>query len=319
MTPITRASVCPHDCPSTCALEVEVAIDGAAASARCAGRRRTATRAGVICAKVARYAERAHHPDRLTAAAAAHRPEGLRPVPRRSAGTRRWTASPARSRDAAARHGVGGGLAVLLRRHDGAGAARRHQPAAPRDALLAPANDDLHRWPPRPAGRPASARFTGPDPREMAESRPDRDVGRQPGDHPGQRDDPHRPRPEGARREAGGDRPLPHRHRRGRPTCIWRCGPARDGALACAVMHVRLPRRLCRPRLHGANTPTIPAGLEAHLAHAAAPDWAAAITGLPVGRDRGLRPALQRHRAQLHPRRLRLLRACATARRSCTR
>src|ERR1043166_7750612 len=58
-----RASACPHDCPSTCALEVEV-LDG-----RSIGRLRGAEdnlyTAGVICAKVARYAERIHHPDRL--------------------------------------------------------------------------------------------------------------------------------------------------------------------------------------------------------------------------------------------------------------
>src|SRR5215467_5075757 len=58
------ASACPHDCPSTCALEVEL-LD-----ARTIGRVRGAEdngyTAGVICAKVARYAERLHHPDRLT-------------------------------------------------------------------------------------------------------------------------------------------------------------------------------------------------------------------------------------------------------------
>jgi anaerobic selenocysteine-containing dehydrogenase len=56
-------SACPHDCPSTCALEVEV-LD-----ARTIGRVRGAQEndytAGVICAKVARYAERVHHPQRL--------------------------------------------------------------------------------------------------------------------------------------------------------------------------------------------------------------------------------------------------------------
>jgi hypothetical protein len=56
-------SACPHDCPSACSLEVERLsstrigrIRGAAAN--------TYTD-GVVCAKVARYAERVHHPDRL--------------------------------------------------------------------------------------------------------------------------------------------------------------------------------------------------------------------------------------------------------------
>ncbi|MCZ6453539.1 MAG: molybdopterin-dependent oxidoreductase, partial [Alphaproteobacteria bacterium] len=56
-------SACPHDCPSTCALEVE-RLD-----AKTIGRVRGAAdnpyTSGVICAKVARYAERIHHPDRL--------------------------------------------------------------------------------------------------------------------------------------------------------------------------------------------------------------------------------------------------------------
>ena len=63
LRPTLRASACPHDCPSTCALEIEV-LDG-----RTMGRVRGAPdnsyTAGVICAKVARYAERVHNPDRL--------------------------------------------------------------------------------------------------------------------------------------------------------------------------------------------------------------------------------------------------------------
>ena len=57
------ASACPHDCPSTCALEIEV-FDGHTIG-RVRGAADNAYTAGVICAKVARYAERAHHPDRL--------------------------------------------------------------------------------------------------------------------------------------------------------------------------------------------------------------------------------------------------------------
>lgn len=55
-------STCPHDCPSTCALEVE-RIDERTIG-RVYGANNSYT-AGVVCAKVARYAERIHHPDRL--------------------------------------------------------------------------------------------------------------------------------------------------------------------------------------------------------------------------------------------------------------
>jgi anaerobic selenocysteine-containing dehydrogenase len=57
-------SACPHDCPSACALEVErLAPDRIGRIRGAAGYDYTA---GVICAKVARYAERVHHPDRLS-------------------------------------------------------------------------------------------------------------------------------------------------------------------------------------------------------------------------------------------------------------
>ena len=59
-----RHSTCPHDCPSACALDVEV-IDGSSIG-RVRGSKLQTYTAGVVCAKVARYAERIHHPDRLT-------------------------------------------------------------------------------------------------------------------------------------------------------------------------------------------------------------------------------------------------------------
>jgi anaerobic selenocysteine-containing dehydrogenase len=61
--PRIAASACPHDCPSTCALEVEVFDEHTIGRIR--GAKDNAYTAGAICAKVARYAERVHHPDRL--------------------------------------------------------------------------------------------------------------------------------------------------------------------------------------------------------------------------------------------------------------
>ncbi|MBO6539129.1 MAG: molybdopterin oxidoreductase family protein [Rhizobiaceae bacterium] len=62
-TPNIGHSACPHDCPSTCALDVELLDDGRIG--RVHGAKDNSYTAGVICAKVARYAERIHHPDRL--------------------------------------------------------------------------------------------------------------------------------------------------------------------------------------------------------------------------------------------------------------
>ncbi|WP_026619228.1 anaerobic selenocysteine-containing dehydrogenase [Ensifer sp. WSM1721] len=56
-------SVCPHDCPSACALEVDLTAEGRIGRVR--GAAANSYTAGVICAKVARYAERIYHPGRL--------------------------------------------------------------------------------------------------------------------------------------------------------------------------------------------------------------------------------------------------------------
>jgi anaerobic selenocysteine-containing dehydrogenase len=58
------SSVCPHDCPSACALEVEL-IEGQRIG-RVRGASAQSYTRGVVCAKVARYAERQHHPARLS-------------------------------------------------------------------------------------------------------------------------------------------------------------------------------------------------------------------------------------------------------------
>jgi anaerobic selenocysteine-containing dehydrogenase len=58
-----RFSTCPHDCPSACALDVEI-LDGGRIG-RIRGAEEQSYTAGVVCAKVARYAQRLDHPDRL--------------------------------------------------------------------------------------------------------------------------------------------------------------------------------------------------------------------------------------------------------------
>jgi anaerobic selenocysteine-containing dehydrogenase len=58
-----RHSTCPHDCPSACALDIEV-LEGRSIG-RVRGSKLQTYTAGVVCAKVARYAERIHHPERL--------------------------------------------------------------------------------------------------------------------------------------------------------------------------------------------------------------------------------------------------------------
>ncbi|MEC7489531.1 MAG: molybdopterin oxidoreductase family protein [Pseudomonadota bacterium] len=57
-------SVCPHDCASSCTLEVE--LESPNKIGRVHGSEENSYTAGVVCAKVARYSERVHHPARLT-------------------------------------------------------------------------------------------------------------------------------------------------------------------------------------------------------------------------------------------------------------
>lgn len=59
----TGHTVCPHDCPSACALEVDIDADGRIGRVR--GANANSYTAGVICAKVARYSERIYNPGRL--------------------------------------------------------------------------------------------------------------------------------------------------------------------------------------------------------------------------------------------------------------
>jgi anaerobic selenocysteine-containing dehydrogenase len=55
-------SVCLHDCPSTCVLEVERLSSTRIGNVQ--GAALNSYTAGAVCPKVARYAERQHHPDR---------------------------------------------------------------------------------------------------------------------------------------------------------------------------------------------------------------------------------------------------------------
>jgi len=55
-------SACPHDCPSTCALEITHDNNNIF---KVKGAKKNTYTSGVVCAKVSRYSERTHHPNRL--------------------------------------------------------------------------------------------------------------------------------------------------------------------------------------------------------------------------------------------------------------
>jgi hypothetical protein len=63
MNVLVRPSACPHDCPSTCALEVEI-LD-AHTIGRVRGAKDNDYTAGVICAKGSPYAGAAFHDNKV--------------------------------------------------------------------------------------------------------------------------------------------------------------------------------------------------------------------------------------------------------------
>ncbi len=268
-----RASVCPHDCPSTCALDVEV-IEGRRIG-RVRGAKDNSYTDGVICAKVARYAERIHHPDRLT-----------RPLRRAGPkGARRWAEIgwdealdeiAERFRGAAARHGseavwpyfYAGTMGLIMR--DGVDRLRH---AMRWSGMFATFCTNMA-WTGYIAG---TGRLAGVDPREMALSDCVVIWGTNAA-HTQVNVMHHAMR---ARRTRGAKIVVVDIYPNAttaRADLALILRPGTDGALACAVMHVLFRDRLADRAWLAAHADD-PEGLEAHLA-ARTPEWAAAITGL---------------------------------------
>ncbi|MBV9116701.1 MAG: molybdopterin-dependent oxidoreductase, partial [Acetobacteraceae bacterium] len=271
-----RSSVCPHDCPSTCALEVEV-LDRTRIGAVRGAEENTYT-AGVICAKVARYAERVHHPDRLT------RPL-LRTGPKGSGQFREIGWNEALDRvagslaDIAARHGTEAvwpfyyaGTMGLVQR-DGINRLRHAMRYSRQRLTICTAVCEAG-W---TAGVGA---YLGPDAREMATS----DLIVVWGGNPVATQVNVMTHLARARKQRGAKLVVVDPYRSGTAAVAdmhLALRPGTDGALACAVMHIAF-RDGWADRAYMATHADCPDALQAHLA-ARGPDWASAITGLPVG------------------------------------
>ncbi len=271
----TGYSVCPHDCPSACALEVEV-LD-AHTIGRVRGARDQTYTAGVVCEKVARYAERVHHPDRL-----------LKPLKRVGAkGAGDWQEI---SFDDALDE-----VAEQFMRAEEKFGAETVWPYYYAGTMGLVMRDGLHRlthakkysrmydsfcvtlaWPGFMAG---TGRLYGPDPREMALS----DQVIIWGTNPVNTQVNVMTHAVRARKERGAkivviDVYETATMRQADTGLIIR--PGTDGALACAIMHVLFRDNLA-DRAYMAKYADCPDEFEAHLDDKT-PEWAAAITGLRV-------------------------------------
>lgn len=273
-------SACPHDCPSTCALDVEV-IDGIAIG-RVHGARDNDYTAGVICAKVARYAERIHNPDRLTYPMRRKGDKG--DADWRGGGWERigWDDALDIVAEAfvkaTARHGATtvwpyyyAGTMGLVQR-DGINRLRHAGGYSGQfDTIcINPA------WAGYAAG---TGRIAGADPREMAKS----DLVVIWGTNAVATQVNVMTHAIRARKERGARIAVVdiYRNETMKQADIALClKPGTDAALACAVMHV-LFRDGHADRDYLARYTDVPDALEAHLA-SRTPDWASAITGLPA-------------------------------------
>jgi anaerobic selenocysteine-containing dehydrogenase len=268
-------SACPHDCPSTCALEVELLDNGTIGRVR--GDPANSYTAGVICAKVARYAERIHHPDRL-----------LKPLRRIGAkGEGRWQEIgfddaldivAEKFMEAEARYGAEAvwpyfyaGTMGLVQRDSINRLRHARNYSGQFDSICT--NMAWTGW------VMGTGRLVGPDPREMAVS----DCVVIWGTNAVSTQVNVMTHAVRARKERGAkivvvdvyDNPT---MKQADVKLILK--PGTDGALACAVMHV-LFREGLADRAYLERHTDDSAGLERHLA-TRTPEWAAAITGLSV-------------------------------------
>ena len=272
--------------------------------------------AGVVCAKVARYAERIHHPDRLTQPLRRTGPKGSGQFERdllgrgaRPIGREFLAAEREYGAESVWPYYYAGTMGLVMR--DGI------KRLTPRQEIFAASTRTICinlAWPGFIAGtgkmrRPRSARD--------GEVRLRRDLGHQRRRDAGQRDDPRDPRPQGARRQ---DRR--HRHLRQRHDAAGRSGAvpaARHRRRARLRGHARaVSRRPRRPRLSRALHRRAAANSR-RISRRARREWAAAITGLPVAEIEAFAALVGRDEAHLSSASATAFRASATAPPTCTR
>lgn len=268
-------SACPHDCPSTCALDVEILPDGRIG--RVNGAKDNSYTDGVICGKVARYAERIHHPDRLLHPMRRKGPKGSKTFERIS-----WDAALDITAEAMLaaerRHGAeavwpyyyAGTMGLVMR--DGINRLRHVKKYSGQYSTIC----TTLAWTGWIAG---TGKLAGVDPREMAKS----DLVVIWGTNPVNTQVNVMTHAIRARRTRGAKIVAIDIYQNDtmKQADVALClRPGTDGALACAVMHVLFRDGFANWAYLERYT-DCPRELEAHLRDKT-PAWASAITGLSV-------------------------------------
>ncbi len=269
-------SACPHDCPSTCALAVEKIDDNTIG--RVHGAEDNTYTAGVVCAKVARYAERTHHADRLTVPLKRTGPKGSGQFEEVTWDEALDTVAEA-FKQAEAEHGpeaiwphfYAGTMGLVQR--DGIQRLRHAMGYSNQFATVCTALVDAG-W------MAGTGKKAGPDPREMAEA----DLIVIWGSNAVSTQVNVMTHVARARKNRGAQIVVvdPYRNPTAEAADTHLClKPGTDGALACAVMHIAF-RDGYADRDYMAKYTDVPDELEAHL-QSRGPEWAADITGLSIG------------------------------------
>jgi anaerobic selenocysteine-containing dehydrogenase len=266
------ASGCPHDCPSACALEVE-RLDSHTIG-RVRGAKDNSYTDGVVCAKVARYAERVHHPDRLTHPLRRNAGGGFDRISWDAAldevAENFITATQTYGTEAVWPYFYAGTMGMVQR--DGINRLRHVMNYS---GQLPTVCSTLARsgW------RAGVGTVRGPDPREMAEA----DLIIAWGGNPASTQVNAMTHIQKARKKRGAKFVVidPYRTRSAKVADVHLAiRPGTDGALACAVMHI-LFRDGFADWDYMKQYADCPERLHQHLAEKT-PEWAAAITGLDV-------------------------------------
>jgi anaerobic selenocysteine-containing dehydrogenase len=268
-------SACPHDCPSACSLEVERI--SSTRIGRIRGAAANSYTDGVVCAKVARYAERVHHPDRLK--------QPLQRVGEKGAGQFRpisWEAALDEVAEAFSRATQVHGSEAVWPYHSGGtmGVVQRWGIDRLRHAFgYSRQKTTICVTPAESGWRAGVGKLTGPDPREMAQA----DLIVVWGGNPVSTQVNAMTHIAKARKQRGAKLVVVDVYRT--PTVeaadiglVLR--PGTDGALALAMMHVLLKEGFADREYLARHTDFGP-DIETHLADKT-PQWASAITGLPV-------------------------------------